>query len=159
MATILVPLTHDKFARVDAESAGAVLAHKWSAIRSGERWYAIASGGAERVLYMHRLVADAPDDMWVDHRNGDGLDNVRANLRLATPSQNAANAKLRAGNKTGFKGVSFCKATRRWRADITVNGRTRNLGRHATPEEAATAYDRAAAEHFGEFARLNGVSA
>ncbi len=109
---------------------------------------------------MHRLILELPSyaDMRVDvdHVNGDGLDNRRANLRITTRAQNLANSGGREGSST-YKGVSFESQTSRWKAQITVDGRNRSLGRYDTEEEAATAYNLAAVEAWGEHARLNDV--
>ena len=90
----------------------------------------------------------------VDHRDGDGLNNCWGNLRAATRTQNNANQRLAITNKTGIKGVSFCRATGRYKAQIHIDGKNKNLGRFHTIEEAGDAYAVAARRHFGEFARL-----
>jgi hypothetical protein len=88
----------------------------------------------------------------VDHRDGDGLNCRRQNLRHVTNSLNQAN-KHHVWSASKFKGVT--KRATRWRAYITVDGKFRSLGSHATAEEAARAYDKAAREAFGEFACTN----
>lgn len=102
-----------------------------------------------------------PDSaMLVDHIDGDGLNNRRANLRPATKSQNQANGRhLLKPHKTSspYRGVYFEKARRRWRAAINSGGRTRSLGVFPTAEDAAVAYNVAALDAFGEFATLNPV--
>lgn len=94
---------------------------------------------------------------FVDHINGDVTDNHIENLRACTSQQNSFNRKQTSRNKSGFKGVSRLANTtctqRPWRADIRINGKNVTLGHFATPEEAAAAYQAAAREHFGEFAR------
>lgn len=90
-----------------------------------------------------------------DHINGNGLDNRRANLRPATNSQNQANARIPRSNKSGFKGVWLHRPTGRFWAYIKVNRIRRHLGCFATAEEAAQAYDVAAIEAWGEYARPN----
>jgi hypothetical protein len=104
---------------------------------------------------------DAPDGVQVDHINRNTLDNRRSNLRLCTASQNRYNQKPRKDSVTGFKGVSFHpdKKVKQWQAKIIVEGRKISLKYHATAEEAALAYNRAAVIHHGEFARLNEVGA
>ena len=97
----------------------------------------------------------APDGMVVDHIDGNSLNNRRSNLRICTPRQNTANrAKTRNGTSR-FKGVHFCTRDRKWRAQIGVDGARRFIGDFDDEVEAARAYDRKAAELFGEFAYLN----
>ncbi len=91
--------------------------------------------------------------MEVDHRNGNGLDNRRFNLREATHAQNMRNQKLNRNNKSGFKGVSYKRSHRKWRACISMHGKTIELGYHDTPEIAYTAYCAGATKYHGEFAR------
>lgn len=110
-----------------------------------------------KTVYLHRLVMRAPAGLEVDHINGDRLDNRRKNLRLATRSQNEANKGVPARNTSGFKGVSLFKPTGRFSAYIEVNQKKRHLGYYTTAKEAALAYNRAAVDAFGEFARLNKV--
>lgn len=106
--------------------------------------------------YMHRVILarilDRPLDIkeQVDHVNGDGLNNFRSNLRLATHSQNNMNSKKRRNNKAGFKGIT--KDNGKYRAQIKRNRRLTYLGTFDTPEEAHEAYCEAAKEYFGEFA-------
>jgi hypothetical protein len=90
----------------------------------------------------------------VDHRDGDGLNNRRSsNLRIATRGQNAANAKLRADNTSGFKGVTLHRVSGKWQAYINANGRRHSLGYFETPEEAGAAYASAGPRAHGDFAR------
>ncbi len=91
---------------------------------------------------------------YVDHRNNDGLDNRRENLRLASNSQNLANRGLNTNNKTGYKGVSWNTLCNKYEAYIRVQGKRKHLGLFDTAEEAHKAYCDAAKEHFGEFARF-----
>jgi len=102
-------------------------------------------------VYMHRVIVQCPPTYKVDHRNCNGLDNQRSNLRVTSHDQNNLN---RSGwSKAGYKGVTL--DGRRYRARITVEGVIRSLGRFSLADEAARAYDAAAHELFGEFAWLN----
>lgn len=105
----------------------------------------------------HRLAVFYVTGEWptnlVDHDDLDGVNNRWSNIRHATKSQNAANSRLSNVNSTGFKGVSFCRSTNRYRADIRVDGKSINLGRFDSPETAHAAYVSAAVQHFGEYAR------
>jgi hypothetical protein len=101
---------------------------------------------------MHRLIMGPGPQ--VDHKDGNGLNNRRSdNLRFATDTQNRANQKVRKDSTTGFKGVRPHRD--KFQARIRVKGREITLGSFATPEEAALAYNAAAKECFGEFARPN----
>lgn len=102
----------------------------------------------------HNLILPKVAGREVDHINGDGLDNRRCNLRYATRQQNAANGAKK-GRSSRFKGVCFDKSRGKWLAGVKYNYVRLNLGRHATEEAAARAYDRKALELFGEFARTN----
>jgi hypothetical protein len=98
----------------------------------------------------------APEGLLVDHINGDGLDNRRANLRLATHSQNACNRRRdKSKASSRFVGVSFKKVDGRWAARINYKGKTLSLGRFDSEIAAAKAYDEAAKKYHGEFAKLN----
>jgi hypothetical protein len=103
---------------------------------------------------MHRLILGAPDDMHVDHVNGNGLDNRRNNIRIASRAENMANRKKHKNNTSGFMGV-WQAASGRWRARLWHNNKRHNLGTYDTREEAAHAYDAMARKLHGEFATLN----
>lgn len=150
-------LTKGKVAVIDTEDAERIIEMgMWCAVRdSGDRWYAICPikrNGSWHNVYLHRAVMNVDDpNVIVDHINGDGLDCRKANLRLATPTQNARNVRVRGR----YRGVSWDKCRGKWRARIQVDGKTLFLGYFDTAEEAAKAYDEAALKHHGEFASLN----
>lgn len=115
-----------------------------------------------KMLYMHILIMEPKDEEQVDHKDHDGLNNQRYNLRIATRSQNQYNgtkAKLYAGHKPSsvFRGVSWQKREHRWRAQIQVESKRIYLGGFKVEKEAALEYNLAAAQHFGEFANLNPI--
>jgi hypothetical protein len=155
---ITIPLGSRKYpglvAVVDAVDAEVIArVRSWCPHVKGRRIYAtgrLVDGGKQ--TEMHRLVMGFPDCS-IDHADGDGLNNRRSNLRLATPSQNAANSRNFSPAREGLRGVTFVPA--HWRAVVKVNGRRIHIGDYKSPEEAARAYDAAARKHFGEFARPN----
>jgi hypothetical protein len=111
-------------------------------------------------IYLHRVLLEAPNDQSVDHRNGSGLDNRKANLRPATHQQNMFNCGKRSTYKgkptvSSLKGVTWDKSCGRYKAQIAKDGVNYNLGYFDDPRKAALAYDYAALEMFGEFAWTN----
>lgn len=154
---IEVPMTKG-VTLVDDEDAPRVLHLKWKPLRcKNGSVYAVArtreQDGKEKTVYMHRLILDAPIGKDVDHRNGNGLDNRRQNLRLATRAQNSRNSRLQRDTASGYKGVR--RHRRKWQAHIKVNRKRIYLGSFSSKEDAARTYDAAAKKHFGEFANLN----
>lgn len=106
------------------------------------------------MILMHRAILGASDGVYVDHINGNKLDNRRSNLRIATPQQSAYNTTK--PNKNGYRGVTLhAGRAKPYQASIHLNGRKKSLGYYATAREAAAAYDAAALLHQGEFAKLN----
>lgn len=140
-----------------------VSAYKWHARRcstnSGALRYAVyrrtSRKDGRKDFILARMLLSAPRGLQVDHKDGDTLNNTRENLRLATPSQNAHNRGVQYNNTSGFKGVTYYPREKKFIALITVNYRRIALGYYPTAEEAARAYDAAALEHLGEFARVN----
>lgn len=106
---------------------------------------------------MHReILGLKPEDCRQgEHKNSDGLDNQRKNLRIATHSENQCNRKKRDKTNVKYKGVTLDKTPGRFRARIYRNGKEFYLGSFSTKEDAACAYDNAALVHHGEFAILN----
>ena len=105
---------------------------------------------------MHRDILKPPDHLCVDHINHNGIDNRRANLRLATHRQNSYNRIHFTKNPSSkYKGVSFRKRTKKWDAKIRYDGKNKHIGSFKDEIEAAKAYDEAAKKYQGEFAALN----
>src|SRR5262245_1030398 len=116
---VKIPLTRGMVALVDAEDAERVRAYRWCAQLRGKRVYAARSAGARKALiYMHRMILNVDGTpgikRQVDHRNGNGLDNRRANLRLCTPSENRVNAPASASNTSGVRGVRWDRQRLEW---------------------------------------------
>ena len=151
-----IPLTRGQYAIVDVEDFAELNKYKWFASKYSNSFYArrVIYGG--RVIQMHRQVMKYSGELVVDHRNGNGLDNRKANLRLATRRQNQFNRKQRCDAVLSkYKGVTFRKKTNKWLVRIGYNGERINLGVFDNEADAAKAYDEAAKELFGEFAALN----
>jgi len=153
------------FALVDDSDYLDLVRHNWTAqhipLTGGfyaYRWVATQDGRSR--IYMHRQVMGVGSDKQVDHRNHQTLDNRRGNLRVATRTQNAQNRKARRGFASRYKGITRREMDSKSRPWVTliVHPTTKKqirLGCFSTEEEAARAYDRAAVEHYGEFAHLN----
>jgi hypothetical protein len=106
-----------------------------------------------QTVLMHRLLL--PHMTRPDHKDGNGLNNCRKNLRESTRSQNGANRRKKSGATSQYLGVYFDSQKKRFCAGISINRKYLKLGRFDSEEDAARAYDIAALEHHGEFARLN----
>jgi len=151
--TMEVPLTKGYVALVDLEDYARVSTLEWSAnIRPNVNTvYALHNGNTGR-FSMHRFILGVIDPkIKVDHKDRDGLNNCKYNLRICSTQQNNANSKASA--KSGFKGVHWDMNL--WKACITVNYKHVYLGRYKDILDAARAYDRAAIKAFGEFACTN----
>ncbi len=155
-----IKLTQGKVALVDDEDYERVSALKWQArkTRSARNYYAYHAWkeeGRVRHISMHRLILAAPIGADVDHRDGDGLNNRRSNIRLCTPTQNEMNKKPSSRNTSGYKGVSHYNKGPKWMAKLKVGNRKIRRFGFTSAEEAARAYDALAIEHYGEFAMTN----
>ena len=154
-----IRLTRGKVALVDDEDFEWLNQWKWQAVKGHTTWYAYRyptlPGGKRRLVLMHRAILCPPKEKDVDHKDRNGLNNQRDNLRVATQTQNNQNARSHQGTTSQFKGVHWFKATKRWQSQIKYNGKKIHNGFFLSEIEAAHAYDRAAMKYFGEFARLN----
>lgn len=156
-------LTKGKFVTVDPVDFEWAKEHKWYAAlmrRNGTSRYYAARGVRGKTLFLHRRILNAKPGEEVDHWNGDTLDCRRENLRLATSQQNSFNAqKTRHRTSSRYKGVCHVprSKTNPWRGNIGGGSKTprQHLGYFSSEIGAALAYDRAARNLFGRFARLN----
>lgn len=126
-------------------------------ICESKKWYLSAGGrivSTDEDAYLSRVIMGNPKGV-VDHINGDVFDNRKSNLRVCSQRQNSCNQKKHKGSLSCFKGVHWHKALKKWRARITPAGKSIHLGLYESEIAAAKAYDNAAREYYGEFARLN----
>lgn len=148
-----VPLTLGLEAIIDASDAAAIGQFNWSARKRNATAYAFSWDGQKSIRLHRVLLGDACVGFDVDHINGNGLDNRRANLRVATRSENMRNRGAQSNSRTGVKGVHIDRRSGRFRAVIGLNGHLISLGFFGSVEAAAAAYAEAAARLHGAFAR------
>ncbi len=158
-----IQLTQGKVALVDDDDFDFLSQWKWHLMKVKTITYAVRSKkdystGHEKVWFMHReilgLKTYKENPVVVDHKDRNGLNNQKNNLRLATSSDNNANSYKNRGKST-YKGVSKIGSRGYWVAQLVRDGIKHFLGGYAEEKEAAIAYDNAARKYFGEFAHLN----
>mgnify|MGYP000386226735 CR=1 FL=1 len=139
---------------LDLEDVDHVMEHNWYPSSKGDYLQSTQDG---QMVLLHRFIIGAEPGEYVDHRNGNRWDNRKKNLRPATATENARNARPHQSAASPYKGVSVVQRQSgpRYRALIQIGGRQRHLGYFKSEIIAARAYDEAAREHFGEFAWVN----
>jgi len=145
-------------ALVDDDDFDRVSQFKWCILEGLHTNYAQTSiypNGRHTTVSMHRLIMNKPKKMHVDHKDGNGLNNQQQNLRLCTRSQNLGNSLKRKGCSSKFKGVTWNKRDKKWKAHGCLNSCFNYLGYFDDEQEAAQAYNVWAVKAFGEFAQLN----
>ncbi len=153
-----IKLTKGKFAKVDPEDFDVLSKFNWYVMAGTHSFYAYRSVtilGRKTVIAMHNQIMQPPPGYVVDHNNHDGLDNRKANLRLATVSQNNCNRRRPANCRSEYRGVDYDKKLNKWRARIRFNNVRILLGYFDNEIDAALAYDKAAKELHRDFAVLN----
>jgi len=113
--------------------------------------------GKRTTISMHRVIMNTPSDMQTDHINHNTLDNRKQNLRVCTRAENQHNTKLRKNTSSKYKGVSWDKIHRKWKAQIQINEKRISIGYFKSEMQTAKAYNKRAKELFGEFALLNKI--
>ena len=155
-----VTLTRGYEAIIDASDVSLVEGVNWSvlalrdnSVYAGRSSYSDNQTGKKTTILMHRVIMGAPTGMMIDHSDGDGTNNRRSNMRIATHAENMRNRRMSTNNTSGFKGVHWDKKSRKWCAQIRNNSVGRYLGLFDTPEAAHAAYVAASELLHGEFAR------
>lgn len=149
-----IPLTQGKYALVDDEDYERVSQFKWTAKEAtqGCTWYAYRRARG-RSIHLHRFILDAPANLHVDHKNHDGLDCRKNNMRLATPLQSTWNRRQRSDSRMQFKGVVRMKG--KYTPKVYVGEHQVYFGTYNNQEDAARVYDAVVTRLRGEFAHTN----
>ena len=139
--------------RIDCEDYALVAQYRWTMNAAG---YFVASlGRKSNHIFLHRLIMNPPDGLYVDHIDGDKSNCQRSNMRLCSYTENNRNVGLQQNNQCGYKGVYWASDRGKWRAEITVDRKHIHIGSFDSPIDAAEAYDEAAILYFGEYAKTN----
>lgn len=154
MRIIPVKLPHFKASvpcSVDDKDYEMLSKHKWCQSQG----YAVSNLSRKthkkRRIRMHQILMNTPKGMHTDHIDGNPINNQKSNLRVCTASQNLMNRGRTRINRSGFKGVSWHKVTKKWQARIKVKRKEMHLGYFKIPEAASEAYKEAAKKYHGEF--------
>lgn len=146
--TVQIVLSQGLFATIDASDYEQVSQYKWTALKLPHTTYARRTwrtpDRVQHSIYLHRFLMGAEKGQQVDHIDRNGLNCVRSNMRVATPSQNQHNKGINKNNTSGIKGVSFNKRSGKWIAVIGLDWKQFFLGYYSTKEEASIAYEAAA---------------
>lgn len=140
---------------IDDEDFEKVNKYKWS-VSFTDKLYVSHNRKNGIKMSLHRYLLNFPKQV-IDHKNGNGLDNRKENLRLCTHAENFRNRDKSVTNTSGYKGVTWNKQHRKWMAQISINYKRKTIGVFHSKDQAAIAYNIAALKYHGEFARLNNV--
>lgn len=150
-----IPLTQGKVALVDDADWGWLMQWKWTLLTGSRSDNLYAQRKVKEVcVLMHRLITDAEVGTEVDHRDKNGLNNQRYNLRVGSKNNNCWNRSAYSNNKWGMKGVHYSVRDKVFKSQIQVFGKGIYLGTFSSPEAAHEAYKVAAVKYHGEFARF-----
>jgi hypothetical protein len=154
-----IPLTKGKIAIVDDEDFEMLSRFKWCCSNRG---YAIRKSnedGKPKTMLMHRFILGASKGVFVDHIDGNPLNNQRGNLRLVSNRQNCLNQKIGVRNKSGYKGVWWNKESGKWATGVRGENKEKYfLGYFENKHDAARMYNFWAVDLYGEYARLNVIN-
>ena len=155
-----IPLNHGRFAIVDDKDYERLSQHKWFSYKARYTFYAMRwekVNGVRTDIQMHREILNLQkgDGKLSDHKNRNGLDNRKENLRIADRELNGFNCRMKSNNTSGFRGVNWSNSNKAWEAKMKLAGIRIHCGYFKSPELAAKSYDRAATKYRGDNAVLN----
>lgn len=153
-----IQLTRGLVSIVDLADRHLVEGFNWHAYKDLNTFYAVRMKGprvGQQAIKIHNVILPPPEGKFVDHRNRNGLDNRRKNLRFATINQNFFNAPIRKNKASKFRGVGWSKSCSKWISKIKIDGKRFVIGYFEDELEAARAWDKKAIETRGEFALTN----
>lgn len=154
-----IKLTQGQIAFVDDEDYDFLMKWKWFADKGHTTFYARARHKGKHIK-LHRIILGVTNpEVHVDHKDHNGLNNCKSNLRIATRSQNKINQRKLPNKSSQFIGVSYSKREGKWYGYIKGNGKRQHLGLFKDEKSAALAYNEAAKKYYGEFATLNQIQA
>lgn len=139
-----IKLTRGLYTYVDDADYHILVKHKWYAAKQPNTYYAARTtkiNGHKITIWMHRVINKTPEGLKTDHKDGDGLNNVRSNLRSVSHQDNLINnTRKKNGKYSKHRGVTYHRRNQKWQAQITVNWKNIYIGMFDTEEEAAEAY-------------------
>lgn len=147
------------YAMVDDEDYDFLMQWKWQVNKNKHTIYAVrfdSRKNGHKTFLMHRVIMKINDSKkLIDHKDMNGLNNQKNNLRECTKSQNSFNTNGRDNTSSVYKGVQWSKVCKKWQSNITYNGEVIYLGLFIKEQDAAKEYNKAAKKYFGEFAKIN----
>jgi len=155
MVKEIKPLNSDKLMKVDDEDYEELSKHKWWFNNKGYPHTYIYVDNKRTSIFMHQILIKPPKGLQIDHIDRDKLNNQRDNLRIATQSQNNMNRIKQKNTSSKYKGVSWHKEHKKWRAYITFKDKYIHLGYFTNEDDAGRAYNKRAKELFNKYANLN----
>ena len=155
-----IPLTRGKVAIVDDEDYEELSIVKWHYNHWGYAMRNVTPGGKKRTkIQMHIAILGKIEGFEIDHKDGNGLNNRRENLRHVTHTQNTQNKAPYKKTSSRYKGVSWNKWANKWVSTIVIDGKYYYLGYYKSERDAAWVYNVWAESFFGEYTRLNVLEA
>ena len=142
--------------QIDEEDKPILERHSWKVVDTKRGKKYLMRSSRKGTIYFHRIITQCPKGMEVDHKDGNGLNNQKSNLKVCSHIENNRNMKTSNRSISGYKGVSWSTKNKKWRADISVNNKSIYLGLFDKPEDAYTAYCEASKQYHGEFGNIGG---